>query len=113
MNGTELGGIGHVGEHLHHADQGADHAESRRAIADRAIDFLALVEMGEKIVAVAFEIVADEIGVIAVGDEADALGEERILDLDLLQADRPLLARDLGKAGDLVDQSRAGSCAAW
>ena len=60
--------------------------------------------MGEEVVAVALEIVADEVGVVAVGDEADALGEERVLDLDLLQPDRALLARDLGKAGDLVDQ---------
>ena len=59
--GAELGGIGHVGEHLHHADQRADHAEGRRAIADRAIDLLALVEMGEEVVAVALEIVANEV----------------------------------------------------
>ena len=50
-----------IGEHLHHADQRADHAESRRAIADRAIDLLAFVEMGEEVVAVALEIVADEL----------------------------------------------------
>ena len=60
--------------------------------------------MGEEVVAIALEIVADEVRVVAVGDEADALGEERILDLDLFQPDRPLLARDLGEAGDLVDQ---------
>ena len=60
--------------------------------------------MAEKVVAVALEIVADEFGVVAVGDEADALGEIRILDLDLFEPDRPLLARDLGKAGDLVHQ---------
>ena len=101
---AELGRIGHVGEHLHHADQRADHAEGGRAVADRAIDFLALVEMAQEIVAVALEIVADEFGVIAVGDEANALGEKRIFDLDLLQPDRALLARDLGEAGDLVDQ---------
>ena len=110
--GTELGRIGHVGEHLHHADQRADHAEGRRAVADRAIDLLALVEMGEEVVAVALEIVADEVGVVAVGDEADALGEERILDLDLFEPDRALLARDLGKAGDLVDQFALASCGA-
>ena len=60
--------------------------------------------MGEEVVAVALEVVADEVGVVAVGDEADALGQERILDLDLLEPDRPLLARDLGELGDLVDQ---------
>src|SRR5690242_10458063 len=60
--------------------------------------------MGEEVVAVAFEIVADEFGVVAVGDEADTLGEVGIVDLDLLEPDRPLLARNLGKAGDLVDQ---------
>ena len=45
-----------------------------------------------------------KVGVVAVGDEADALGEERIVDFDLFQADRALLARDLGETGDLVDQ---------
>ena len=68
--------------------------------------------MGEEVVAVALEIVADEIGVIAVGDEADALGQERVFDLDLFQSDRALLAGDLGKAGDLVDQLALASCAA-
>ena len=101
---AELGRIGHVGEHLHHADQGADHAEGRRTIADRAIDFLAFVEVLEEVVAIAFEIVADEFGLVAVGDEADAFCQERILDLDLLQPDRALLAGDLGEAGDFIDQ---------
>ncbi len=67
--------------------------------------------MGEEVVAVAFEIVADEIVVVAVGDEADALGEEGILDLDLLQPDRPLLAGDFGEAGDFVDQVALGHAA--
>ena len=58
--GTELRRIGHVGEHLHHADQRADHAEGRRAVADGAIDLLAFVEMGQKVVAVALEVVANE-----------------------------------------------------
>ena len=102
--GAELGRIGHVGEHLHHADQRADHAECRRAVADRTIDFLPLIQVGEKIVAIALQIVTDEFGVVAVGDEADALGQERITDLDLLQPDRPLLARDLGQSGDLIDE---------
>ncbi len=108
---AELGGIGHVGEHLHHADQGADHAESRRAVAHRAIDFLPLVEVGEEDVAVALEIIADEIGIIAVGDEADAFGKEGIVDLDLLEPDRPLLAGEVGKAGDLVNQLALGGAA--
>src|SRR6202045_1334481 len=50
-------------------------------IADRAIDLLAFVEMGEEVVAIALEIVADELGIVAVGDEANALGQERVLDL--------------------------------
>ena len=106
--GAELGRIGHVGEHLHHSDQGADHAECRRAIADGAIDFLPFVEMGQEVVAVALEVVADEVVVVAVGDEADALGQERILDLDLFEPERPLLARDLGEPRDLVDQIALG-----
>ena len=48
------------------------------------------------------EIVADKIAVIAVGDVADALGEEGIVDLDLLQTDRSLLARDFGESGQFV-----------
>ena len=105
---AELRWIRHVGEHLHHADQGADHAEGRRAVADRAVDLLAFVEMGEEVVAVALEIVADEIGVVAVGDEADAFGEEGIVGLDFFQADRPGLAGDFGDAGDFIDQFALG-----
>jgi len=84
--------------------QRADHAESGRTVADRAVNLLALVEMGEEIVAVAFQVVADEVGVIAVGDEADALAEKRVLGLDLFQADRACLARNIGNAGNLIDQ---------
>src|SRR6185437_10024728 len=60
--------------------------------------------MHQEIVAVALEIVADEIEIIAVGNEADTLGEERLVGLDLLQADRSLLARNLGDAGEFVDE---------
>ncbi len=66
----------------------------------------------QEVVAVALEIVANEAVVVAVGDEADALGEERILDFHLFESDRSLLARDLGEAGDLVDQLALRSCAA-
>ena len=101
---TELGRIGHVGEHLHHADQGADHAEGRRAVADRAVDLAAFVEMHQKVVAIAFQIVADEFEIIAVGDVANALGEERLVGFNLFKSDRSLLARNLGDAGEFVDQ---------
>ena len=67
--------------------------------------------MGEEVVAVALEIVADEIGVVAVGDEADALGQERVFDLDLFQPDRPGLARDFGEAREFVDQFALGHAA--
>ena len=60
--------------------------------------------MQQEIVAVALEIVADEFQIVAVGDVADSLGEERLVDLDFFQADRPLLARDFGDAGQFVDQ---------
>jgi len=60
--------------------------------------------MREEVIPVAFQVVADEPLVVAVGDEAHTLGEERIFDLFLLKSDRPLLARDLGQPGDLVDQ---------
>ena len=68
--------------------------------------------MGQEVVAVALEIVANEIRVVAVGDEADALGQKWILDIDLFQADRTGLAGNLGNGGDFVDQFVAGSCAA-
>ena len=60
--------------------------------------------MREEVVAVALQVVADEIGVVAVGHEAHGLGEKRVVDLDLLEADRALLAHDIGEACDLVDQ---------
>src|SRR5262249_15384236 len=81
-----------------------DHAESGRAVADGAIDLLALVEMGQEVVAVALEIVANEVRVVAVGDEADALGQEWVFDLGLFKPDRTVLARYLGESSDLVDQ---------
>ena len=105
---AKLRRVGHVGEHLDHADQRPDHAEGRRTVADRPVDLLALVEMGQEVVAVALQVIADESRVITVGDEPDALGEERILDLYLLQADGPLLAGDLGNACDFVDQLALG-----
>jgi len=62
--------------------------------------------MGEEVVAVALEIVANEIAIIAVGDEADAFGEERILDLDLLQADRSGLRAISAKPASSSTRSR-------
>jgi hypothetical protein len=58
----------------------------------------------EEVVAVALQVVSDKIGIVAVGHKAHGLGEKRVVDLDLLEADGALLADDLGKAGDLVDQ---------
>ena len=49
-------------------------------------------------------IVADEFEIVAVGDVADSLGEERLVGLDLFQADRTLLAGDFRDAGQFVDQ---------
>ena len=51
-------------------------------------------------------------GVVAVGDEAHALGQERIVDLDFFETDRALLARDLGETRDLVDQIARRPCGA-
>jgi len=45
---------------------------------------------------------------MAVGDEANALGKKSILDVDRLQADRPLFARDFGETGQLIDQITLG-----
>ncbi len=55
---TELRGVLHVGEHLHHADQRADHAPGRSGVADGPVDLLALVEAQEEVVAVALHRVA-------------------------------------------------------
>jgi hypothetical protein len=62
--------------------------------------------MGQEIVAVALEIVANEAGVVTVRDEADALGQERILDLHLLEPDRSGLAGDLGEPAIWSTSSR-------
>ena len=102
--GTEFRRVRHVREHLHHAEQRADHAERRRAVADGAIDLRPLVQVHQKIVAIALHVVADEFEIVTVGDVADSLGEKRLVGLDLLQADRPLLAGDFRDAGQFVDQ---------
>ena len=81
-----------------------DHAEGRRTVADGAIDLLTFVEMGQEVVAVAFEIVADKIAVVAVSDEPHAFGKERILDLDFFETDRSGFSRDLGQTGNFIDQ---------
>ncbi len=60
--------------------------------------------MHQEVVAVALEIVADEFEIVAVGDVANALGEERLVGVDLFEADRALLAGDFGDAGQFVDQ---------
>ena len=64
--------------------------------------------MGEEVVAVALEIVADEIRVVAVGDEADALGQERVFALDFFKTQGTLLARDFGDPRQFVDQLALG-----
>jgi hypothetical protein len=46
----------------------------------------------QKIVAVAFEIVADEFEIVAVGDVAYSLGQKRFVGFDFFEADRSLLA---------------------
>ncbi len=79
--------------------------------ADRTIDLLAFVEVGKEVVAVALEIIADEAGVVAVGDEADAFGKEGFVDLDLFQADRSGLTGHFGKPGDFVHQLTLGHTA--
>jgi hypothetical protein len=63
---------------------GPDHAERRRAVAHGAVDLLPLVEVMQEGFAIARQRLTDEIGVVAVGDITDALGEERVLDLDFL-----------------------------
>ena len=60
--------------------------------------------MRSKIVAIAFEVVANKISVVAVGDEADAFGKEWVVDLDLFEPYRALLSCNFGKTGDFVHQ---------
>ena len=55
-------------------------------------------------IALALERGAERLGGEAVGDHAHAALEERVVDLDLLERDRPLAAHGLGDLGDLVDQ---------
>jgi hypothetical protein len=64
--------------------------------------------MGQKVVAITFQIVADKAGIIAVGDKANSLREERILNVDLFEPDRPLLARNVGKSGQFIDEVTLG-----
>src|SRR5215203_2127039 len=91
-------------EHLDHADERADHAPGRGAVAHRAIDLLPLLEMMEEDVAVALHRVLDELLVVAVRDIADALGEERVVDLHALERHRAVLAHHLGDLGQLLDE---------
>jgi hypothetical protein len=102
--GAELGGVGHVRKHLHHADQRADHAERRGAVADGAVDLAALIEVHQEVVAVALKVVANEFHVVAVGDVTDSLGKERFVGLDLFQTDRSLFAGDFGNTGQFVHE---------
>src|SRR5262245_17560497 len=102
--GAQFRRIGHVGEHLNHSDQGPDHAESRRAISYCAINLLPFVQMRQKIVSVAFEIVPNEISVVAIRDETNALGKKRVLYFDLFKSDGSLLPRNLCQASQFVDQ---------
>ncbi len=69
--------------------------------------------MHQEVVAIALQIVADEFEVVAVGDVADALGEKRLVRLDLFQADRSLLAGDFGDAGQFVDQIARRRDGSW
>ena len=73
------------------ANQRADHAEGRRAVADRAIDLLARAEMDEEVVAVALEGIANEIRIVTVGDEPHPGDQERVADLLLWRPIGPCL----------------------
>jgi len=57
--------------------------------------------MCQEVVAVALQIVTDEVGIVAVGAEANPFREEWIGNPNLLQTERSLFAGDLG---NLVDQ---------
>jgi len=60
--------------------------------------------MVEEDVAVALHRVLDELLVVAVRDIADALGEERVVDLHALERHRAVLAHHLGDLGQLLDE---------
>jgi hypothetical protein len=49
----------------------------------------------------AVEVVADKVG---LGNEADAIGQKRLVDLHLLQADRAVLPPHLSQTGQIVDE---------
>ena len=42
--------------------------------------------------------------IVAVGDETDTFGEERILDFDLFETDWSRLPRNFSEAGQFIDQ---------
>src|SRR5262245_12515081 len=60
--------------------------------------------MRQKIVSGAFEIVPNEISVVAICGETNALGKKRVLYFDLFKTDRSLLPRNLCQASQFVDQ---------
>ena len=101
---AEFGRIGHVCKHLHHTDQCSDHPEGGGTVTDCPVDFLSFVEMRKKIIAIALEVVANEISIVAIGNETDTLGKEWIFDLDLLEPYRTLLSRNLGETSDFIHQ---------
>jgi hypothetical protein len=61
----------------------------------------------KEIVAVALQIVADEFEIIPVGDVADSLGQERIIGLDFLKPNRPLLRAISAMRASSSTRSRA------
>ena len=101
---TELRRVGHVGEHGHHADDGADHAPGRRAIPEGPVDLGALLQVLQEDVAVALHGVLDEVAVVAVGHVAEPLRQEGVLDLHVLEGHRAALADHLGDLRDLRDE---------
>src|SRR5262249_14526473 len=101
---TEFRRVGHVSKHLHHADQGPDHSEGWCPIAYCSIDLLTFVQMCKKIVAVTFEVVANKIAVVTVGNKANTLSKKRIIDFNFFQTDWSRLARNFGKSGQFVHE---------
>ena len=89
---------------VHHADDGADHAPSRRAIPVGAVNLGALVEPLQEDIAVALHRVLDELAVVAVAYVADALRQEAVVDLDVLERHRAALADHVGDLRQLLDE---------
>ena len=63
-----------MAEHLHHAEQRADHPPCWSGITNGAIKLATLLKAHQKIIGIALQRLANELAVITVSNIANALG---------------------------------------